>query len=301
MNKLLLLLFLLLTYIGNAQDTEKSNIYLDENLKQISQSEYLNKKWKSIYGHSQIENDSLITHKLQRKYFFGKLEKNELSQVQKLLQKYLGINDFDKNIVLMYKDSLLSFEETAKKSDSIRLKNGLNELTLKEYSELRKGYDKKQKKCLKFAKKHKITPRYLFNYNDEYDYQPRFYNSNKIPSALKLIFFKTADRGCIILKPNGDYFFYTRITQDFTEEFINDDWDPYIKEFNAVYSGSKTKLDFIEKMNEEFESKMRRIAMNNPSLKRQKDKVIASYSDKNKRIQRVRLQMPPNCYGYASY
>ena len=62
--------------------------------------------------------------------------------------------------------SLLGFEETADKFNSIRVKNGLDELNLDEYLSRRKSYDKKQKKCLKFAKKYEITPNYLYSYNE---------------------------------------------------------------------------------------------------------------------------------------
>ena len=63
-----LLIFSLLSFMGFGQDSEKLNIFLDENLKPINQLDFIHKSNSALYRKSIFETDSVIINKLITQY-----------------------------------------------------------------------------------------------------------------------------------------------------------------------------------------------------------------------------------------
>ena len=114
---------------------------------------------------------------------------------------------------------------------------------------------------------------------------------------MKSIFFNNIKYGHVILKPNGQYFYYSFLTQNQTKKMLESDWQPFIKDFNSVKSNPKKySLEFIVNMYEEFENTMREQGMRR--LK-QMQKERARTKDYRSEI-REKITTP-NCYTHASF
>lgn len=154
MRKILLILFLLtIMSSAYAQNSSDLLIYFDENNNTIDQSTYFNKALKNIYREQTIEKDSVTIKKLINLYEFDSLNPTELKQAHKLLHKYLKINDFNKNIIIVYRDSLLGYNEFNASIDHKSVHDEMNNDTKDKYLKHRKSYDDNQKKVLQIRKK----------------------------------------------------------------------------------------------------------------------------------------------------
>ena len=297
MVKSLLVLLCLIPSFNYAQDASKPILYLNEELKQIDELTYSNKVLKSIYREDIVKKDSLTIKRLRKAYDFGSFNETELLQGQKLLHKYLNIKDFDRNIIFAYRDSLLGYLPY---KNSIQHRKKLDEFDViseKEYLKRRKQYDVYQKKCKKFAKINNTSPIYIYSENVEFTFKTKHHTKQKIPNILKSIFFENLKYGHVILKPNGQFFYYSFLTQAQTKKMLESDWEPFIKDFNSVKSNSKKySLEFIDKMYKDFERSMREQAMRRiKQIQKERAKSKNLSSPKTGRI------TPPHCYTHASY
>ncbi len=100
----------------NAQ--ELPLVYVDENFQKIPEEIYINKQESNTFLEAEIVSDTAIYKKLFYKEFFGTLDKNKKSQLNKLLlQKYEV--DSTKVWVIHYVDSLPDVSTLSKKSKII--------------------------------------------------------------------------------------------------------------------------------------------------------------------------------------
>jgi len=100
----------------NAQ--ELPVVYVDENFQKIPKEVYLNKQESNTFLEAEIVSDTAIYKKLFYKEFFGTLDKNKKSQLNKLLLQKYGI-DSTKVWVIHYKDSLPDVSKLSKKNKII--------------------------------------------------------------------------------------------------------------------------------------------------------------------------------------
>jgi hypothetical protein len=294
-----LILIFLFSFYSYSQVQSKQTIFLNEELEQIDNITYAEQVLKSIYKEVIITKDSVIIKRLQKTYDFGSFNETELSQVHNILKKHLNIKDFDKNIILILKDSLLGYTHYA---NAIQRRNKLDKTDLiskKDYLKRMKNYDSKQKKCKKFATKNNAIPIYTYLKDSDYTFKPKHHTNYKIPDIIKSVFFKNVKNGHIILKPNGQYFYYNRLTEHLLKKMLNSDWTEYIANFKRVKENPKAySLDFVETMYIEQEKEMEKIAYRRFKQKR-KEQERKKSSNFNKKIS-VRLNIP-NCYTNASY
>ncbi|MGB6267757.1 MAG: hypothetical protein WBF67_01995, partial [Olleya sp.] len=109
-----LLLFLLFSSLIYSQNEEKQVTYLDTELNNINKSDFIKLSNSNLYRTQTIKNDTITIKKLGYKYEFGVLHENELAQTRHLIKKQFGIENFDKNIILTYIDTIQGFEEYKK-------------------------------------------------------------------------------------------------------------------------------------------------------------------------------------------
>ncbi|EDP70398.1 hypothetical protein FBALC1_06563 [Flavobacteriales bacterium ALC-1] len=293
MLKNILVFLFLFSLPSYAQVETKPIIYLNENLEQIDQISFSEKVLKSIYRENTTTHDSVIVKSLFKTYDFGSFKETELLQVKDLLRKYLNVKDFDKNLILVFKDSLLGYTHYSKSIQNRRNIDETDIISEKEYIKRRQYYDSRQKKCKKFAKKNNATPLYTYSENIDFNFKSKYHNKYKLPDVIKSIFFKNVKRGHIILKPNGQYFYYSFLTQAQVKKMLESDWKPFIKDFNTVKSDPKKySLEFIEKMYEDFENEMR-VEIMRHSKQSKKEKGTPNIT--SGRI------TPPNCFTHASF
>lgn len=275
-----------------------SNIYLDENNNQIDELTYSTRVLKNIYRENIINKDTVTVKKLRKLYEFDSLNSIELKQVQNILHKYLDVMDFNKNIILVYRDSLLGFNEFNASFEQKRTHDALDIDTEKKYLKRRKKFDSQQKKCTSVAAKNNATAIYAYSESVNFNYEPKNYFNQKIPSVLKSIFFKNKKRGTLILKPNGQYFFFSYLSQKQLLRMLNNDWEAYIKDYNTVMSYDNVfTMQFIEEMRIEHKEDMRKLARKELSKKNRANENGSSIRYNN----RIRIQPPYNCFGNASY
>jgi len=99
----LITLTLIITIRSNSQ--EKKHIYVDENYKEISLKEYRKKVQSKLFFAAIIENDTAIFKKVRYKEFFGNLNVNKKSQLNRLFYKRYNV-DSTKVWLIQYKNIL---------------------------------------------------------------------------------------------------------------------------------------------------------------------------------------------------
>lgn len=285
--------------MGYSQNNPKLHIYLDENNNQIDQLTYSTRLLKNIYREHTINKDSVTVKKLRKLYEFDSLNAIELKQVQNVFHKYLDINDFNKNIIIIYRDSLLGYDEFFASVDQKRSHDAMDIDSEKKYLKRRKSYDSNQKKCKKFSNKNNTTVIYGYSEKENFTFKPKNYVNQKIPSVLKSIFFQGKKRGTLILKPNGQYFFYSYLSQKQVIRMLNSNWEKYIRDYNTVMNNDNIyTMRFIDEMKAEHKADMRDLAVKQLSRKNSSSNRSSSSMTSSRRI---RIQPPYNCFGYASY
>lgn len=298
MHKQLFLLVLVFVSISYSQNNVNFNIYLDENNNQIDELTYSTRVLKNIYRENIINKDTVIVKKLRKLYEFDSLNSIELKQVQNILHKYLDVMDFNKNIILVYRDSLLGFNDFRASFNQIKEYDALDVDSEKEFLKRRNRYDSEQKKCKKFIRKNNVSVVYTYSEKINFNYEPDNYKNQKLPSVLKSIFFDGKKRGTVILKPNGEFFFYSYLTQKQVQRMLNNDWQSYIKDYNLVMSDESVfSMEFIENMRTEHREDMRQLAMK--KLGQNNNSKIAG--NRISSTNRIRIKSPLNCLGYANY
>ncbi|WP_034059365.1 hypothetical protein [Lacinutrix jangbogonensis] len=302
------LLLLFIPFFCFSQEIEKTKIYFDENLKEISANEFKKRSPGFIYQDSLEENDSLLIYKLHPYYKFGKLNEIELNQVNMLFKRDFDFdNTEEKNIIITYKDSLLGFEEINKSVEALRMMDRGQKFTKETFTKKVNQYDRNQKRCLKRVKSKKTKVFYTYRTKLNYSIQPKNFKYEKISTTLKSILFKNSKYGVVIIKPNGNYFFYKWMTEDYVIKFLKKDWTQYILDYEiAKAQSSINKNGFFKKMIDDrrnntktfyIENDVRNFGSNNVRKKRT-DGVITVRS---KREAQAHKDKKLNCYSFISY
>lgn len=296
--RILFTLILCISYLSiNSQNNTKPVIFLNENLKPIDEITYSNKLLKDIYREDIINKDSIKIKKLRKLYEFDSLNQIELKQVQNILTKYLNISDFNKSIIIVYRDSLLGYTEYNQSFNHRKMFDATKLVTKKSYNKARKKYDSNQKKCRKFSNKYNTNIIYGFSESVNFTYNPKHYKNTKIPDVLKSIFFKNKRRGTLILKPNGQYFYFSFLTQKQIIKMLNSDWKPYIKDYQSIMSNDDVySMKFINDMHKQDKLDNSELAKNQLNEKRIKFDKYQSPRNLN-----IIVKKPYNCFGFASY
>ncbi|WP_040282358.1 hypothetical protein [Psychroserpens damuponensis] len=300
--KYIFFLFLSLNvFFGNGQSENKPVIYLDQDLSLIDSIEYHEKAISALYFGSELDQDSIIVKRLIRKYDFGNFNSTKLGQVQNLLRRELGVENFEKNIILFYKDSILGYNEFNNSIKARALLDEMSIVTKQEYLSRRTSFNSKQKKCRKFAKKLNTKPFYVYSEKINFDYVPKNYEHHQISKTLKSIFFKYDFHGVVILKPNGDYFFYTRLLESQVKKMLKDDWTEYITDFNLAKSNPQIRvLKFIDDMNRSERiqrDRLVRIEIEKRKREREREQNKNQFRSNNNAIS---LKIS-SCYGYPRF
>ncbi|MGR7813636.1 hypothetical protein [Lacinutrix undariae] len=222
-----------------SQNKSKVNIFLNENIQQVESSLYFRKCNTFLYHCSKKENDSLILNTMYPNYKFGKLDASTNSQIKILLSRTTQHKDFNnKTLIITYTDSLLGYEqlkETPPREININGKNTTLTYDLEVYNEQRELFDKTQKKCIKRTEKLDVLPLYFFKTNVDYTRTNENFKWHKIPRALNSVFFKN-ESGLLILKPDGNYFIYRQLPEEFVFDMLKKDWTGYTTDYKLAES-----------------------------------------------------------------
>lgn len=297
---------LIILFISSLNLFSQKEIYLDEDLNPINPTNFSALSKTHLYQTQTINTDSIIIKKLDYNYEFGKLSEIELKQTQNLIQKEFGIKDFNKNIIISYIDTIQGFEEFNKNIEARKLLDQSDIITFKEYEKARKRYDKQQKKCIKYTNKENSIPLYTFTFNNNYIYKTTNHKKLKISNALRSIFFKSKKSGFVILKPDGNFFYYRHLTQDYVSKFLNENWTRYIMDIEvSKKSLYPKKIRFITQMYQDHRTKHLNLALNeikhrknNPQ--KTKNIVLQSHSV-NKKPSTILVKNNQRCYTYPNY
>lgn len=228
-----ILFFCCLTYSQN--NSPKYALYLDEYKQSIDQETY-SKKCNSFMFNCQNElKDSIVIHSLELLFEFGKLDSIENLQVRNLFKKSTGLKySKNKNLILILRDSIIDNKNEA--YDSIALsksnKNFVSNMEL--INSKRKTFDKNQKKCTQKFKNYDLNVIYYTRRNFNYLYETKYFKTYKIPKPVNFIFFKRSHYGYVILKPDGNYFYYKFLNEEILRDLLQNDWTEYIIQLNEA-------------------------------------------------------------------
>lgn len=227
-----IVIFLFLTGPIVCQNKSKVNIFLDENLNSINKEDF-NKKLNSFIYYSNIyKTDTITIYRIRESIKFGHLSKVENSQIRKLLNRDNETEDaFEGYLVLTFRDTLYGYDDYLKRFNSFSTQKST-------FSEKLRVYDRNQKKCIRQDAKNNRERLYLFNYNKGYTYQPVNFEWKRSSSVLNKFLFNNQS-SMIILKPNGEYFFFIEVYEKLIKELLDsEDWSDFVKD----YEEAKTTL-----------------------------------------------------------
>ncbi|WGD34146.1 hypothetical protein [Olleya sp. YS] len=298
------LLFILITFSSFAysQEKEKKITFLDINLNPITENEFHVKSNSNLYQANYIVNDSIIINKLEYRYEFGELSATELSQTQYLLKKQFGDLDFKKNIIISYIDTLYGYNELVNNTFVRRMYDFSSNSTLKDYNTRRDQFDKQQKKCSKYAKKENFIALYTYGVMNNFTYKSKNHKKQKLSKALISKFFKHKKGGFVILKPDGNFFYYRYLSQDYVTKFLNESWTKFKNDIETAKLDLRfNNINFIVEMKESQKNKRRKeIELNRsrnqrPSNKRL-DRSQIRHSNHTRVIRGRTIQPKPSCF-----
>lgn len=249
-----ILFFCYLTYSQN--NSPKYALYLDENKQSIDQETYSKKCNSFIYNCENKLRDSVIIHSLELLFEFGKLDSIENSQVRNLFEKSTGSKySRNRNLILILRDSIIDNNYENNDSISTSETNKSYGIRMKINNSKRKTFDKNQKKCKQKFKDYNLDVIYYYNKNFNYSYQPKHFQAFKIPKPVSFIFFNKSNYGYVILKPDGNYFFYKFLNEEILKDLLSNNWDEYIHQLNKAKKSNLTyPVKFLSKGFREYET-----------------------------------------------
>lgn len=236
--KYVLLLLLFLPVFCFSQENEKLEIYLDENLKPIEFTKFYRKNLSFLFFKSKTKKDSVTINMLHNLYKLGKFSEDELTQIRLFLKSnYKNQNSTNKNIVFSLTDKLYGYLPLKILQDSIDIAHNhtrKNVLTNYSYNSKRNDFDKAQKKCKKKYNKHNIEPYYFYREKLDFSFNYKNISWNKLPRFFETLFFKQQHSSMVIIKPNGQYFYYHRMPEKLIKKLLKEDWDEIINDYQAA-------------------------------------------------------------------
>jgi hypothetical protein len=250
--------FIFLISFNSIAQTE---FYLDENMEKIDSLTFKKKCKVNVLKCLVYKTDSLILNKILYKYQFGKLTKNELEQVKKIVSSTSKFNTSN-NFMINFRDTLYNYEVTKTRYD-LHVKKHQNvkhiPYSLEKYNKQRVQWVKQKKKCTK-----KINSKY--NTNTFYTYKFDFGVNNeysgihwiKDTGILKKIFFNIQyNYRYVVVKPSGDYFACgSYLSNKKLKQLLkNNSWKKYILDLEKSYNTeSKNGIGFFKKENSYYNS-----------------------------------------------
>lgn len=303
-----LFIFLSLISIGFSQSKTEYAVFLNEENQVIDATTFYKMKNSFLYGSRKIQKDSVTIFSIIQFYKFGKLDSIENSQTRQLLDRATNRTfSKDKIIIISFKDSIMGYSEYVKRLDSIGESKNFkpNISSEKVFYSYRKKFDIGQKKCRKRFEKYDFEIVYFYRHNRGYDYQTKNFEFLQISSPLRALFFNRSHGGYVILKPDGNYFYYNRLKEDMVKDLLENDWKPYIKDYtNAKEQLLYSKIGFFEAL-DDFQSITKTFFIDSTGA--YKNKSLPANVDPNAILVSKRNEIPKyltvlnECYSYASY
>ena len=250
-----ILFFCCLTYSQN--NFPKYALYLDENKQSIDRETYSKKCNSFIYNCQNKLRDTIVIHSLELLFEFGKLDSIENSQVRNLFERSTGLKySRNRNLILILRDSIIDNNYENNDSISTSETNESLGISMKIYNSKRKIFDKNQKKCRLKFKDYNLDVIYYYNKNFNYLYQPKHFQAFKIPKSVSFIFFNKSNYGYVILKPDGNYFYYKFLNEEILKDLLNNNWDEYIHQLNNAKKNNLIyPVKFLSKGFREYEKR----------------------------------------------
>lgn len=247
MKIIIFLLLILFPFLNFSQ----SEVYLDENMKEVGKSTFKSKCESQIFKCLNYTTDSLIIHKILYKYSFGKIKPKEYNQLRNLLI-IDSKREIDSNatIILKFRDSLQNLQVLKNRYDkhiivceAKNLKMEHESKNLKSFAKDRNTWIKSKEKCTKkFTKKNNVSVNYLYKYeNNAVDSYSNF-NWVKDRGIFKNLFFKIMyQSNLLIIKANGDYFLSGSHISDksITKLIKKKDWTKYREDWQSSLTTHK--------------------------------------------------------------
>jgi len=253
----LLLVFALNTFA-------QSKIILDENMKLIDSVQFKKKCKSQILKCFSYTADSLFLKKVLYKYRFGKLSKEENSQLRKIfIQNTNKQIKQNANIIINFRDTLYNFI-TRKKAYDVHIKNHDSvhhiSLTTKKFNSQRKRWIKSQKKCSKkVLNKFNTSVFYVYKYDTGSIKDYPDLNWIKDRGIFKTKFFNIQyNYKYVLLKPNGDYFLCGGHLSDKDLKLLlkKNDWSTFKNDWEKSYdSKSKKGVGFFKIKSHQYNEK----------------------------------------------
>jgi hypothetical protein len=223
-----------------SQETEKDEIYLDENLKPIDFTEFYSKNLSFLFFKTKTKKDSVTINMLHRNYKLGTFNEEELSQIKLFLKSnYKNQNPNNKNIILSFRDILYSYQSLKDTRDSLHLAHNHKEkddFTSYRYNDLRNDFDRQQKKCNKNYSKYNIETYYFYRKKLNFNFNYKNVSWHKIPRFFETLFFSRQHSSVVIIKPNGQYFYYHRMPEKFIKQILKKDISQIINTYESSLS-----------------------------------------------------------------
>ncbi|MFP4846057.1 hypothetical protein [Winogradskyella sp. PE311] len=295
MKKITIFLFTIFSLLSFSQNNNKVEIYLDENSNEINEEEYKIKLATSVYSEkTDIKNDNIL-NRLSLNYEIGQFNTEEFQHIKNSIKNQLSQVDFEKNIILIYQDTLKGVNDK-----NLSLENSFD---ISDYLKQKKKYDSKQNKCKRFARKNNAEAYHIYSEAINYDYNSKNYQTHQITESLKHKLFKNESYGVIIIKTNGDYFYYKQLNQLQVDKMLNSDWSNYIMDFKSFKTKPvKENPKFVTEMINSADAYTNRFLQREAKKESLFDNFQQQYKNQHvgQRTITVKVEIP-HCYSYADY
>lgn len=234
-----ILTFLFFFIACNSFSQEQQNeyhLYFDENGKNIDSYNYLKKCTSFLYNCKKIKKDSIYINSINEFFKFGKLTESELFQLKHLLKRDTKSKDLDnKTIIISFRDTLFGYAPLKKRMDSLTIAHKHDhKMSESKYNSGRRSFDKSRKKCHKKYQKENIKPLYFYRHSYGYNYFNKNFKWHKLSKSLNALFFDNQHSSMVILKPDGNFFYYHNIRDVFVNKLLKNNWEPFIKDYNIA-------------------------------------------------------------------
>ena len=297
------ILVLFIAFNSFSQEQQKEiHLYFDENGNTIEFYNYLKKCGSFLYHCKKTQKDSIYINKINELFKFGKLSETELFQLNNLLDRDTKSSNLNnKTVVINFRDTLFGYPTLKKRMDSLTIAHNHNhKISNSKYSRDRRTFDNSRKKCHKKYRKENIKPLYFFRHNKDYNYINKNFEWHKLSKSLNALFFKTQHSSIVILKPDGNYFYYHNIPDSYVEELLKNNWDQYIKDYNIAKNNLlKERNGFFKDMEYSYQESRKKL---DQKFEPNKLAPLNSVLKINRHGESYyRLKQPINCFSYGSY
>jgi len=225
-------------FSGFSQNSPNTDYYLDQHGTTITKSVFDQRCKTYVLKCQKYKKDSITLFKINTRYKFGTLKKEDYQQIRKLLSLDSKLNiDDNKVIVLKFQDTIIGYKKALfnmklhyrEHHDNPSFSN--KDYSKAKFSKHRKRFVKSKFKCVKkFQKKYDTKIVHVYRFGDKAKASYGELNMFKDRGLVKRLFFKNNnEHNMLVLKPSGDYFLVGGhlSDKDLGKLISDNDWTKY--------------------------------------------------------------------------